>query len=52
VGLLRVKKDPFRDRGLSCVNMGHEPNISRSGEAFLSGHLFSLPSGENISWQY
>jgi hypothetical protein len=40
VGLLRVEKDPFRDSGLPRIDVGHEPNISGSGEPFLSSHLF------------
>jgi hypothetical protein len=40
VGLLCVEKDPFRDSGLPSIDVGHKPNISRSGEPFLSSHLF------------
>jgi hypothetical protein len=52
VGLLRVEKDPFRDSGLSRIDVGHEPNISGPGEPFLSSHLFFSILSENISWQY
>src|SRR4030042_2451466 len=40
VGLLGVKKDPFRDGGFSRIDVGHEADISCSGEAFFSSHLF------------
>jgi hypothetical protein len=52
VGLFRVKKDPFSDSGLSRIDVGHKPNISGSGEPFLSSHLSSQYLDKNISWQY
>jgi hypothetical protein len=37
--LLRIKKDPFRHRRLSRIDVGHKPNISGSGEPFFPSHL-------------
>ena len=41
VGLLSIKKDPFRDSGFPRVDMGHKSDVSGSGEPFLTSHLFS-----------
>jgi hypothetical protein len=40
MGFLCIKKDPFGHGRLSRIDVGHKPNISRSGESFLSSHLF------------
>jgi hypothetical protein len=52
MGLLGIEKDSLGDSRLSGIDVGHKPNISCSGEPFLSSHLFLSMSEKNISWQY
>jgi hypothetical protein len=43
VDLFCIVEDPLGDGRFPGIDMGHKPNVSRSGESFLSSHLsFSI----------